>query len=58
MDPAVEHAARLVAAAWNDPGPVPLNHVRAKRRLRRDWPVLARAVEALAAAVADQPPTE
>jgi hypothetical protein len=33
--------------AWNDPGPVPEVHRAAQDRLRRDWPALAGALDAL-----------
>lgn len=42
------NAAAEVAAAWNDAGPVPAYHRIAQERLRREWPVLAAAVEKLA----------
>lgn len=48
MDDAAEQAARRVAAAWSEPGPNPMRHAATKRHLKRDWPALARAVEALA----------
>jgi hypothetical protein len=48
MHPA--EAARLVVEAWSRPGPAPWRHALAKKRLRRDWPALATAVEQLAEA--------
>ncbi len=46
MHPA--EAARLVVQAWTRPGPAPWRHALMKRKLRRDWPALALAVEQLA----------
>jgi len=37
-----------VRRAWNEPGPRPDIHRKAQARLRREWPALAKAVEALA----------
>lgn len=36
-----------VANAWTDPGPIPAAHEKAKEDLRRDWPVLADALDRL-----------
>jgi hypothetical protein len=44
-DPKVQR----VIDAWKIPGPVPAMHAEAQRRLRREWPALAQAIEALAA---------
>lgn len=41
-------AARTVTAAWVDAGPAPAIHERAKAKLRRQWPALAIALDALA----------
>jgi hypothetical protein len=43
-------AAREIVEAWTRPGPVPWRHAMMKRRLRRDWPALAAAVDQLAQA--------
>ena len=42
-------AALDVKRAWLVPGPSPLHHEQAKATLRKHWPVLADAVERLAA---------
>ncbi|GEB46920.1 hypothetical protein MTE01_28650 [Microbacterium testaceum] len=44
------HAGRsrdldAIVAAWQDAGPVPSAHARAKYRLRRSWPTLANALD-------------
>ncbi|UJQ86846.1 hypothetical protein PQE16_gp56 [Arthrobacter phage Reedo] len=44
-----------VYAAWNDAGPVPAIHRRAKRRLRSEWPALAGALDQLTAVITDNP---
>ncbi|WNN93701.1 hypothetical protein SEA_CALLINALLBARBZ_51 [Arthrobacter phage CallinAllBarbz] len=36
-----------VLNAWNDPGPNREYHAARKRQLRRDWPVLATALDIL-----------
>lgn len=41
--------------AWNDAGPAPKHHHRAKRRLRSEWPALAGALDLLTAVVLDDP---
>jgi hypothetical protein len=41
-------AARSVADAWNNPGPVPEYHRAMQLKLHKEWPALAEAVEALA----------
>lgn len=41
-----------VREAWRTPGPVPAAHRKAQARLRRDWPTLAHALDAL-----PEPPT-
>ena len=38
-----------VVRAWTEAGPRPDLHRRAQRRLRKDWPTLAAAIERLAA---------
>jgi hypothetical protein len=38
-----------VLAAWTNPGPHPPTHWKAQADLRRDWPVLAQALDRLAA---------
>ena len=43
MDP-----VQAVIDAWTVEGPVPEYHRAAQDRLRRDWPVLADALDALA----------
>lgn len=43
-------AARTVAEAWAVPGPSPAYHRQQKDRLRREWPVLYKALEALVVA--------
>lgn len=42
-----EALARIIRA-WRDPGPRPDVHARAKDRLRREWPALARALDSAA----------
>lgn len=42
-------AALRVARAWTTPGLNPWRHALAKKRLRREWPALAKAVEDLVA---------
>jgi hypothetical protein len=37
-----------ITAAWLDPGPNPGFHMRMKQNVRRDMPLLARAIERLA----------
>lgn len=46
-------AVERVLKAWTDPGPVPAYHRVAQDALRRDWPTLAAALDALAAASPD-----
>ncbi|CCQ44335.1 hypothetical protein ARTSIC4J27_259 [Pseudarthrobacter siccitolerans] len=41
--------------AWNDSGPFPPIHRRAKRKLRQEWPALAGALDQLTAVVLDDP---
>lgn len=43
-------AVERVRKAWTDAGPAPTLHKAAQRRLRDEWPTLARAIEALVAA--------
>lgn len=43
-----DEAAQQVVDAWLIEGPNPKIHRKAKQRLAKDWPVLARAVERLA----------
>lgn len=53
-----EHALRALEElynAWNDSGPVPKRHHRAKARLRSEWPVLAGALDLLTAVILDHP---
>lgn len=38
-------AGSAIVEAWTNQGPVPSYHRSVKRRLRRDWPVLATAIE-------------
>jgi hypothetical protein len=38
-------AVAAVLAAWSEPGPQPGNHAAAMRRLRTQWPTLAKALE-------------
>lgn len=45
-----EVAAAAVAAAWLNAGPMPEYHAMMQDQLRRQWPVLAFAVEQLAEA--------
>ena len=40
-------ALQAVVAAWRDAGPVPGYHARKQTELRRTWPVLGRALDAL-----------
>lgn len=49
MNPAVE----AVVKAWTDPGPVPEYHRKAQWDLWSEWPVLAKALDELAAAARD-----
>ena len=44
-------AARQVHGAWTVPGPNPAYHRQQKDRLRREWPRLYQALEALSAAI-------
>jgi hypothetical protein len=44
-----EPEVRRVIAAWTSPGPVPEYHAQWVERLRREWPTLANALDALAA---------
>ncbi len=44
-------AARQVHGAWTVPGPNPAYHRQQKDRLRREWPKLYQALEALSAAI-------
>lgn len=46
-------AALRVVRAWQTPGPLPWRHASTKRRFRRDWPALAKAIDALEDALAD-----
>lgn len=44
----IRNAARrleAIQAAWLDAGPVPEYHEHMKYKLRRDWPVLAKALD-------------
>ena len=41
--------------AWNDAGPVPPIHRKAKRKLRQEWPALAGALDQLTAVLTDDP---
>ncbi len=43
-----DEKVEAVIRAWNDAGPAPLYHERAKAKLWQEWPVLARAVDELA----------
>lgn len=56
-DRAQEHALLAVHAVLA-PGRSPATHARELRRLRREWPVLARQLAALCDAVAGQRPVE
>lgn len=47
---AIVTAARQVYEAWTVPGPSPAYHRQQKDRLRREWPRLYQALEALSAA--------
>lgn len=38
---------RAIKEAWMSPGPVPEYHEQIKEKLRKEWPVLANALEAL-----------
>jgi hypothetical protein len=52
------HALRSledVFDAWNEPGPHPSFHRRAKARLRSEWPALAGALDQLTAVITDNP---
>lgn len=44
-----------VFAAWNEPGPVPAHHHKAKRKLRSEWPALAGALDQLTAIITNDP---
>ena len=39
-----------VVKAWTDPGPMPGYHRYMQAKLRKEWPVLAEALDVLAAA--------
>jgi hypothetical protein len=54
LRPAIRSLEEVVIA-WNDPGPVPEIHYRAKRRLRAEWPALAGALDLLTAVVLEDP---
>lgn len=41
--------------AWNDAGPVPSVHHKAKRKLRSEWPALAGALDQLTAIITNDP---
>ncbi len=58
--PSIDQAARQVVRAWLEPRPHPDYHLTMQDRLRMEWPVLAEALEVLAAAVRAQerPPGE
>ncbi len=43
-------AARMIYEAWTVPGPSPAYHRQQKDRLRREWPRLYQALEALVVA--------
>jgi hypothetical protein len=43
----MSEAVDAVVRAWVDPGVRPDVHAHAQAALRREWPVLARAIEAL-----------
>lgn len=47
-----EELIQPVIDAWNDPGRRPDIHAKFQAKLRREWPVLAQALEALAKAPA------
>lgn len=38
---------RRISIAWNIPGPAPAVHAKAKADLRKTWPALAQALDAL-----------
>ena len=40
--------ARRILNAWTEPGPRPAIHLEAQRKLRKEWPALANALDALA----------
>lgn len=48
-------AAERVLSAWDKPGPVPVYHRNAKRRLRREWPALAGALDLLSSTSRNNP---
>lgn len=48
-------SAEEVFAAWNEPGPVPTHHHKAKRKLRSEWPALAGALDQLTAVITNDP---
>lgn len=41
----MQRSIERVIAAWEEPGPAPGYHVAMQNQLRKDWPVLANAVE-------------
>ncbi|UDL14662.1 hypothetical protein SEA_KEALII_56 [Arthrobacter phage KeAlii] len=46
---------RDVFLAWNDPGPHPPTHYKAKRKLRSEWPALAGALDQMTAVMLNDP---
>lgn len=44
---AIERLLTPVIQAWTNPGPSPSYHEMQKQRLRREWPVLAQALDSL-----------
>lgn len=44
----MDDETQRVIDAWTNPGPMPSCHRAAQARLRSEWPVLARALDALA----------
>lgn len=53
---ALDDQTRAVLAAWRVPGSHPDHHRGMQRQLRRDWPVLAQALDAMADAAVTAPP--
>lgn len=45
----LEAEVLAVLDAWTDPGPMPRYHREMQAKLRREWPVLARALDAATA---------
>jgi hypothetical protein len=49
-----ENAARRIAEAIQNPGPVPAYHAEIMARHRREWPTLWQAIDELLSAIPEQ----